>query len=164
MKTTLFLGFGVLFWVSGAPRRIQTLKKVHTWFFEWEMHFWEYPTYSNQTSESVSGLPQSSPRRTAAETSATVQLPEYNRRSGLGGARQQSGSSAPGVQSLSPPCRGSIWTSESQGQSSFPPILLNHGRDIPHYESLLVEVPETSDTVFIIHNIIRGAHSFWPWY
>ena len=28
MKTTLFLGFGVLFWVSGAPTRIQTLKKV----------------------------------------------------------------------------------------------------------------------------------------
>ncbi|CAL8404104.1 unnamed protein product [Boreogadus saida] len=50
------------------------------------------------------------------------------------GARRQFGISAPGVQSLSPPCRGS-WTSESQGQSSFPPILLNHGRDIPHYES-----------------------------
>ena len=28
MKTTLFLGFGVLFWVSGEPTRIQTLKKV----------------------------------------------------------------------------------------------------------------------------------------
>ena len=69
-----------------------------------------------------------------------------------------------GQQSLSPPCRGS-WTSESQGQSSFPPILLNHGRDIPHYESLLiVEVPETSDAVFMIHNIIQGAHSFWPLY
>ncbi|CAL8259664.1 unnamed protein product [Arctogadus glacialis] len=27
MKTTLFLGFGVLFWVSGVPTRIQTLKK-----------------------------------------------------------------------------------------------------------------------------------------
>ena len=52
---------------------------------------------------------------------------------------------------------------QSQGQSSFPPILLNHGRDIPHYESLLVvEEPETSDAVFMIHNIIRGAHSFWP--
>ena len=31
----------------------------------------------------------------------------------------QFGISAPGVQSLSPPFRGS-WTSESQGQSSFP--------------------------------------------
>ena len=76
-------------------------------------------------------------------------------------ARRQSGSSAPGVQSFSSPCRGS-WTSESQCQSSFPPILLNHGRDIPNYESLLVEVPETSDKVFIIHNIIRGEHCFWP--
>ena len=55
-----------------------------------------------------------------------------------GGARRQSSSSALGVQSLSPPCRGSIWTSERQGQSSFPPILLNHGRDKPHYESLFV--------------------------
>ena len=27
MKTTLFLGFGLLFWVFGAPTRIQTLKK-----------------------------------------------------------------------------------------------------------------------------------------
>ena len=27
---TLFLGFGVLFWVSGAPTHIQTLKKVCT--------------------------------------------------------------------------------------------------------------------------------------
>ena len=27
MKTTLFLGFG-MFWVSGVPTRIQTLKKV----------------------------------------------------------------------------------------------------------------------------------------
>ena len=35
------------------------------------------------------------------------------------------------------------------------PILLNHGRDISHYESLLVvKVPETSDAVFMIHNII----------
>ena len=48
------------------------------------------------------------------------------------GARRQFGSSAPRVQSLSPQCRGS-WTSESQGQISFPPILLNHGRDIPNY-------------------------------
>ena len=83
-------------------------------------------------------------------------------RSPAGVARQQSGSSAPGVQSLSAPCRGSIWTSESQGQRSFPPILLNHSRDIPNYESLLVvEVPETSEAVFMIHNIIRGAQSFW---
>ena len=74
------------------------------------------------------------------------------------GAGRQSSSSAPGVQSLSPPCRGS-WTSESQGQSSFPPIILNHSRDNPHYESLLLLVPETSDIVFMIHNIIRGAHS-----
>ena len=36
-----------------------------------------------------------------------------------GGARWRAGSSAPGVQSLSP--RGSIWSSETQGQSSFPP-------------------------------------------
>jgi hypothetical protein len=36
-----------------------------------------------------------------------------------------------------------------------PRILLNHGRDIPHYESLLVvEVPESLDAVFMIHNII----------
>ena len=27
MKTALFLGFGVLLWVYGAPTRIQTLKK-----------------------------------------------------------------------------------------------------------------------------------------
>ena len=45
----------------------------------------------------------------------------------------------------------------------FPPILLNQGRDNPLYESLLVlEVPETSEAVFMIHNIIRGAHSYWP--
>ena len=83
-----------------------------------------------------------------------------------GGAQRQSGSSAPGVQSLPSPCRGSVWTSdsESQGQRSFPPILLNHGRDKTHYESLLVEVPETSDKVLMIHNIIWGAHSFWPRY
>ena len=80
------------------------------------------------------------------------------------GARRQSGSSAPGLQSLCPPCCSS-WTSESQGQSSFPPIVLHHGRDILHYESLLaVEVPETSDAVLMIHNIIRGAHCFWPLY
>ena len=69
------------------------------------------------------------------------------------------GSLAPGVQFL---CRSS-WTSVSQGQSSFPPIPLNHGRDVLHYESILVvEVPETSEAVFVIHNIIRGTHSFWP--
>ena len=78
-----------------------------------------------------------------------------------GGAGRQSGSSAPGEQSLSSPCRGS-WTSESQCQSSFPPIILNHGRDIPQYQSLLVEVPETSEAVVIIHNIILGTHSFSP--
>ena len=58
-----------------------------------------------------------------------------------------------------------MWTSENLGQNHFPPILLNHGRDNPHYESLLVgEVPETSDAVFMIHIIIRGAHTFWPRY
>ena len=31
------------------------------------------------------------------------------------------------------------------------------------FESLLVvEVPEMSVAVFMVHNIIRGAHSFWP--
>ena len=25
-----------------------------------------------------------------------------------------------------------------------------------------VEVPQTSDAVFMIHSIIQGAHSFWP--
>ena len=35
MKTTLFLGFGVLFWVSGAPACLQTLKKsVHDFLSE----------------------------------------------------------------------------------------------------------------------------------
>ena len=35
MKTTLFLGFEVLFWVSGAPTRTQTLKKsVHDFLSE----------------------------------------------------------------------------------------------------------------------------------
>ena len=29
---------------------------------------------------------------------------------------------------------------------------------------LIVEVPETSDVVIMIHNVIRGSHSFWPWY
>ena len=29
-------------------------EKVCTWFFEWDMHFWKYPAYSYQTSESVS--------------------------------------------------------------------------------------------------------------
>ena len=115
-----------------------------------------------------------------------------------GGARRQPGSSAPGVQFLSPPVlpsaaealaavqqlrRGSSagvrqlssgcsipFSSMSRFNMGFreskpkflPPILLNHGRDNPHYESLLVvEVPETPDAVFMIHNIIRGAHSFW---
>ena len=69
--------------------------------------------------------------------------------------RQSFGMSATAVQSLSPPYRCSIWNSESH-QSSFPSILLNHVWDKPHYESLLVvEVPETSDIVFIIHNISR---------
>ena len=30
MKTALFLGFGVLLWVYGAPTRKQTLKNVCT--------------------------------------------------------------------------------------------------------------------------------------
>jgi hypothetical protein len=30
MKTTLFLGFGVMFWVPGAPTRIQTLNPAET--------------------------------------------------------------------------------------------------------------------------------------
>ena len=34
-------------------------------------------------------------------------------------------------QSLSPPCSGSIWTSESQSQSLFPQFLLHHFRDNP---------------------------------
>jgi hypothetical protein len=43
-----------------------------------------------------------------------------------------------------------------------PPQFLSTMTDIPHYESLLVvEMPETSDAVVMIHNIIRGAHSFW---
>ena len=56
---------------------------------------------------------------------------------------------------------------ESKPQFLSPPILLNHGRDNPHYEKKevpeteLVEVPETSEAVLMIHNIIRGAHSFW---
>ena len=55
----------------------------------------------------------------------------------------------PGVQSLTPPCCSSIWTSGTQSQSSFPPILLNHGQDNPRYESLfVVELPELSDAVF----------------
>ena len=29
MKTTLFLGFGVLFWVSGAPTSIQTENSLY---------------------------------------------------------------------------------------------------------------------------------------
>ncbi|CAL8254264.1 unnamed protein product [Boreogadus saida] len=71
------------------------------------------------------------------------------------GARRQSVSSAPGVQSFSSPCRGS-WTSESQCQSSSPQFFSTNGRDIPHYESLLVEVPETSQ--FLLFIISSEAH------
>ena len=66
--------------------------------------------------------------RAAAEFPPT-ELPDCRRSYGCspaapaGGALRQSGSSAP---------------SESQGQSYFPPILLNYGRDKPHYECLLV--------------------------
>ncbi|CAL8259304.1 unnamed protein product [Boreogadus saida] len=83
------------------------------------------------------------------------------RTSSSGGGNSAAARQLSSGSTLSPPCRG-IWTSESQGQSSFAPILLNHGRDIPHYKSLLVvEGPETSDAGFMMHNIIRGAHSFW---
>ena len=38
-----------------------------------------------------------------------------------------------------------------------PQFLLHHDWDNPHYESLLVvEVPETSDAVFMIYNIIQS--------
>ena len=52
MKTTPFLGFGVLFWVSGAP--------AHTNFEESLCMIFErdiYPAYSYQTSESVLAPP-----------------------------------------------------------------------------------------------------------
>ena len=51
----------------------------------------------------------------------------------------------------------------SQSQSSFPPNSFSPLREILHYESLLV-VEVQSDAFFMIHNIIRGAHSFRPWY
>ena len=65
-------------------------------------------------------------------------------------------------QSLSPSCRGSIWTSESQSQSSFPQSPSAPWRDNPHYKSLLVEVPESRrpDAVFKIHNIREYPRQF----
>ena len=134
-------------------------------FFKWDMHFCKCrlqlptervtfgdPFYVGRGHIWI--LPPTSPP--SSNQSIGMILWTSGRAAPAAGARQLPCSSAPGVQSLSPPCRGSIWTSESQGQSSFPPILLNHGRDNPHYESLLVvEVPETSDAFFMIHNIIR---------
>ena len=41
----------------------------------------------------------------------------------------------------------------------------NSSQPWPRYPPLRVlKVPETSNAVFMIHNIIQGAHSFWPWY
>ena len=54
---------------------------------------------------------------------------------GLGGRPAAPALSAPGVQFL---LHVAVHGPQSQGQRSFPPIALNHGRDIPHYESLLV--------------------------
>ena len=59
------------------------------------------------------------------------------------------------VQSLSPPCRGSIWTSESKPKF-LSPNYSHHGQDNPHYESLLVvEVPEPSDAVSRSRSLIE---------
>ena len=53
MKTPLFLGFGVLFGFSGAPTRIQTLKKVSTYVFLSEICISEStpPTVAKQASQ-----------------------------------------------------------------------------------------------------------------
>ncbi|CAL8377677.1 unnamed protein product [Boreogadus saida] len=98
--------------------------------------------------------------------SAPVQLPEHTARAAglrpdvFNGGRQLRRGELGG----SPAAQSRFMDFRESMPKFLPPILLNHGRDIPHYESLLVEVPEKSDTVFIIQNIIRGAHSFWPWY
>ena len=77
-------------------------------------------------SSGAAGLPLELPRRSCrTATGATPpELPDCHRSSPLAPAavRQLSSSwKRKGVQSLSPPCRGSIWTSESQSQSSFSP-------------------------------------------
>ena len=71
----------------------------------------------------------------------------------------------PRQQSLSPPCRGSIGTSRTQSQSSFPPqFLLNHSRDNPHYESRCGKPERSENPTQSVenHNIIlhgrRRAH------
>ena len=52
METKLFLGFGVLFWVSGAPTRIQTLNKsVHDLLSEICISESTPPTVSNRASQ-----------------------------------------------------------------------------------------------------------------
>ena len=132
MKTTLFLGFGVLFWVSGVATRIQTLKYVCKLFFEWDMHSWKYPTYSYQTklicqfaiwlpgrgSGRARPPPPEPPRRSPPHRSPPRRRPPRRSPSSSGGGGSGS-SSAPGVQTLSPPCRRSVSTSGSQSQKSF---------------------------------------------
>ena len=96
------------------------------------------------------------------------------------------GSSAPGVQ-----CRVRRQSGSSGGWSSaaqlpeYNPFLLHVGvlglqrvkakLPFPQFFSTMAEISPTTSlyllwkcqrrqTVFMIHNIIRGAHSFWPWY
>ena len=58
MKTTLFLDFGVLFWVSGAPTRIQILKKGLYMIYFCEICISESTLpIVTKTSKSVSGTP-----------------------------------------------------------------------------------------------------------
>ena len=84
MKTTLFLGFGV-FVVSGAPTRIQTLKKVHTWFFLMFAHFRsrDMPKSSSRSGESsaaVQLLREYHPfLHQSCRTAAELPLPELQR-------------------------------------------------------------------------------------
>ena len=141
----------MLFWVSGAPTRMQTLKKLFDVLSEICISESTPPTVTKRASiASITKILWNS-----GNSGGSPAAP-------AGGARRKLGSSGRGslaavrvYKSLSPPCRGSIWTSESQGPSYFPPVISNHGRNNHHYESLLVvEVPETSDEVLMIHNII----------
>ena len=43
----------------------------------------------------------------------------------------------------------------------FPQFFSTMAELTPTTSLYVVEVPETSDAVFIIHNIIRGTRSFW---
>ena len=124
------------------------------------------PTCPPPSNQSIAKI---SPHPTAAETWAAVQLPDYTRWScqtaakasaaaPAGGARRQSGSSAPGVQSLSLPYHGSIWTSERpKGLSEVRPKFLspNSFQPWPLYRAPGVHTRQQS---LLLHAVTLKAH------